>query len=380
MSLGIGFGAFAQGLSNGLNAGIKLGTAFKARQTQNDRQKTIDEAKKEYDAANPVQQPGTADQPGIGAQPGAAAAPAQPRQSFEEFLYKTKMPKIIDGLVASGDLEGAEKYRKWTEDRNERGFMKSFGNALSAWQAGASSGDYSRFADSAVDLLNKGNYGIKADGYDFIKDSDGKTTGLTFNLNDGKTKFKHTFNSIDDAAKFLAAQGDPAARVKLWQDEQKKATDLKAKVAEKQIDNQLGIKRDAAKEDRAQTNRLELQERKADDQLRLEATKKKGGTVQANAEYKARALRENGFSEEEVRDLMPSILGVEQNRKGVSMSERVRMTRQTLMQNDMAFATLKPEQQEAKIRRIIEADDLIAKSMQPERKQSAPQSPPPVYR
>lgn len=300
---GIGFGAFAQGLTGGLQTGLKLGKQFKEAKIQNANEAAIKDAKVDYDkqiADNVLTQAGQA--PGIGEPFDVDAANAKAKESvgsFTDFLYQKKMPQIIDTLVQNGDIAGAEKMRKWADDGKERKFMENFGKVLGGWAAGRSSGDYTPFADQAVKLLNSGNYGITADGYDFVKDGDGNTTGLTFNLKDkdGKT-FAHTFNSIDDAAQFIAAQGSPTSRFKQWQAEQDAAIKLKTKQGEAAI----GLGKDVAVEGVKQKGRLELQDRKADDQLRLEATKNKSGTIkdQQTDDYVMGLLKARGFGDEEV--------------------------------------------------------------------------------
>lgn len=299
---GIGFGAFAQGLTGGLQAGLKLGKQFKEAKTRNATEGAIKEAKADYDkdiADKVLTQAGQ--QPGIGEPFDAegAAKKAREENPFMDFLYQKKLPQITGALVEAGDLDGAEKWRKWGADAKERKFMEGFGKVLGGWAAGRSSGDYTPFADQAVKLLNGGNYGLSAKSYDFVKDGDGNTTGLTFHLKDkdGKT-FDHTFNSIDEAAQFISAQASPTSRFKQWQSEQEAAIKLKTEQGKAAI----GLGKDVALEGVKQKGRLELQDRKADDDLRRDAVKAKSGTIkdQQTDEYVMGLLKTRGFGDEEV--------------------------------------------------------------------------------
>lgn len=317
MAYGLG-GSFGGGFASGLLAGAKVGQAFRGNlDTYNTNQARKDElakAKTDYDSTvseDVMQQAGqqaASEQPGLDKPFDAAAASEKAKKkvgSFTDFLYNQKMPQIVDSLVAKGDLAGAETLRKWADDGKERSFMKEFGKTLGSWNSGKATGDYTAFADSAVNLLNKGNYGTTATGYDFVKDSDGKTTGLTFNLKDADGKeASHTFNSMDEAASFLAAQGAPESRVKQWMAQQDAATKLKSKIGEKQIETQYGIIKDNATEDNKQKNRKEMQGIKADDALRLEATKGKDAAnkEQQTNEYIIGMLKERGFGDDAVNE------------------------------------------------------------------------------
>lgn len=315
MAFGIG-GSFGGGFASGLMAGAKVGQAFSGAMdtynTNQERKAQIEAAKKDYDGAvseDVMQQAGqqaASEQPGLEKPFDAAAANEKAKKkvgSFTDFLYNQKMPQIVDALVAKGDLAGAETMRKWGEDGKERAFMTNFGKTLGEWNAGKASGDYSGFAESAVSLLNKGNYGMTATGYDLVKDNEGNTTGLTFKLKneDGK-EISHTFNSMDEAASFIAAQGSPQNRVKQWQSQQEAAANFKAKIATKQAEAQIGIAKDNAVEDNKQKNREKMQGIKADDDLRLEANKNKGSAnkEQQKDEYAINLLRERGFGDDEV--------------------------------------------------------------------------------
>lgn len=343
MSFGIGFGAFAQGLSGGLQQGISLGKAFKGIKADNAKQKAIEDAKGEYDKTvsdTVTQQAGQADP----SQPfDTEAATAQAKQkigSFTDFLYKQKMPQIIDSMVANGDIQGAETMRKWSEDTKERKFMDSFGKTLGNWAVGQSSGDYEPFAKSAVDLLNNGDYGMTATGYELVKDKDGKATGLTFNLKQGDKEIKHTFNSIDDAAQFLSAQGSPANRVKQWQASQDAAQKLKAETTKERIKASIGIGKEVAVENVKQGNRVALEDRKTENDLWKNAASasSQDPKVRAAASTKAQILREAGYGDDQINKWMPALLGIrEETRQAMSGDDLVKFAMETLSKTDEAY-------------------------------------------
>lgn len=310
---GLGFGAFAAGLTSGVNAGIKLGNAWQAKKERDAKQDAINVAKTDYDNAvseNVMQQAGEQAQTGIDSPFDAAAATTKAKQkvgSFTDYLYKTAMPGIIDKMVEGGDINGAEVMRKWADDGKERAFMADFGKTLGAWNASKASGDYSPFADSAVKLLNSGNYGMTATGYDLVKDSDGKTTGMTFKLKDQDGKeFTHTFNSMDDAAGFIAGQGAPQTRVKQWMAQQDQANKFKATVATKQAEAQIGLNSKLTEEQLKQRGRERLIEMKGDQSMREIAASKKDAVnkEQATNDYVMGLLNSRGFDDDQLNQYL----------------------------------------------------------------------------
>ncbi len=368
MSFGIGFGAFTQGMSQGLGTGMKLRGAYDAKQLRDQRQATIDTAKKEYDKSIDAE---VATQPGIAPEQARSNATSKVG-SFTDYLYGTAMPKLIDTYTQNGDLQGAETMRKWSADAKERKFMDSFGKTLGYWAAGNSSGDYTGFADSAVKLLNDGGYGIKATGYDLVKDGEGKTTGLTFKLKDGDNEFSHTFNSIDEAAKFLSAQGAPANRVKQWQAEQEAATKLKADVAKETMKAKVGLGKELAVEDAKQKGRIDLQKQKADDALHLEATKGKGSATKEEQtnEYVMGLLKQKGFSDDEVNNYLSNkYLGG--YRKGKSPQE---FAQQIVLEmaKDPMNAGVKPEVLQQKAQALVDIAVTLGNANSPQSKPAAP--------
>lgn len=395
MAFGIG-GSFGGGFASGLLAGAKVGQAFNgALDTYNTNQERKDQiagAKKDYDSTiseDVMQQAGEQaanEQPGISAPFDAAAANEKAKKkvgSFTDYLYTQKMPQIVDALVAKGDIAGADALRKWSDDGKERAFMKDFGKTLGDWHAGQSTGNYTSFADSAVKMLNKGNYGMTATGYDFVKNSDGKTTGLTFNLKDADGKeSSHTFNSMDEAAQFVAAQGAPETRVKQWIAQQDAATKLKATIATKQVDAQIGIAKDTAVEGVKQKGRLDLQDRKADDAMRLEATKGKSGAnkEQQTNDYVIGMLKERGFNDDDVNNYIAGKYLGESYRKGKSPQEYAQQLLLDLSKDPMnsgkTLGELKIQAQG-----IMDiTNELGGKNAKPPRTPAAPSSNLPVYR
>lgn len=323
MALGLGFGSFASGLSTGLGTGQDLANTFQAGRDSRERRKAYSGAKDDYNAriqANVDQQKAASD-PNVKFDEKAAKQMAEQAEgSWEQNLYSQYMPQIIDVFVKQGDLKSADTLQQWADDKKERQFMKQFGKTLGYWEAGRASGDYEQFGKSAVDLLNRGNYdGIKANGYEIHKNSDGQATGISFNLEEGGVERQHTFNTLDEAASFFMSQGSPLNKVQQWQ-AQREAAD---KLQSKSLEASIGLGSDISLERERQAGRMGLEAFKHDSQMQRDAANNRGSQskIQQDFEFMSNVLAESGFSEEEIRAYVPAMLKIGEYRKGKSPQE-----------------------------------------------------------
>jgi|LSQX01.1.fsa_nt_gb hypothetical protein len=323
MALGLGFGSFASGLSTGLGTGQDLANTFQVGRDRRERRKAYSGAKDDYNAriqANVDQQKAASDPNVKFDEKSAKQLAEQAEGSWEQNLYGQYMPNIIDVFVKQGDLESADTLQKWSEDKKERQFMKQFGRTIGYWEAGRASGDYEQFGKGAVDLLNRGNYdGIKANGYEIHKNSEGQATGISFNLEDGGVERQHTFNTLDEAANFLMSQGSPLNKAQQWQ-AQREAAD---KLQSKRIESAIGLGSDISLERERQSGRMDVENLKHDNQMQRDASTNRGSQskVQQDFEFMSNVLAESGFSEEEIRAYVPAMLKIGEYRKGKSPQE-----------------------------------------------------------
>lgn len=394
-NFGIGLGAFVDGFNKGWNIGENITSGIRRNKSMQARKKITDEAKGEYDMAvadDVLTQAGQAD-PNQAFDVEGAAKASRKKTSFTDFLYKEKMPQIIDAMAEAGDLEGAQSMSKWAEDRRERKVMDGFGRALGHWSAGKSSGNYEPFAKSAMDLLNDGGYDIKATGYDLVKDDQGNTTGLSFSLKQGDNEYKHTFNSIDEAASFLSSNLSPQNRVKQWESERKAAQDLTAK----RIEANIGLGKELAVEGVKQQGRVQLEGVKHGNNVSLDDHKtgnelwknaasanSEDPRVRAAASTKAQILRESGYGEEQINKWMPALLGVrEDQRQAMSDDDLVRFAMEALAKTDEEYMDGDQATKQRLVGDFIRAFRDQARSIAPQSPApglGAPQQPAPIPR
>ena len=359
-NFGIGLGAFADGFARGY--GIRR--QMKRDKREEDQFKREDEMRQSFADARSAYDSKIADdvltqagqlQPGQEFDAEAAKRNAEGKiGSFTDFVYQHQLPKIIDTAVANGDLQTAEMLQKWGNDKNERKRTELFGSALNDFYAGQSSGDYTAFADKAMKLLNDGGYGTKATGYEFVKDGDGNTAGVTFNLKDGDKEYSHTFNSMQDVGEFLAGQADPRTRVQMFQSQAEAASKFKSEMAKEQGKAQIGLSKDVALEDHKHANRLQLEAAKS---------KEGGSKIQQDFEYMSGLLRDNGFSDEEIKAYIPAMLKIGEHRKGRSPEEFAQQITLELAKDPM-MARKSPEEIAARARQLVEIAQSVAKGGQ----------------
>lgn len=353
-NFGIGLGAFADGFARGvgIRRQMNISKAEERKLKQDEaKQEAFGRAKSEYDALSAGGQP---DANGVQAFPVGESGAPQPKPqkfaSFTDYLYSQALPKIIDETIAAGDLKGAEDLRKWGEDEKERKFIDGFGKTLNAFAAGQSDGNYEPFAQQTMDLLNKGGYGVKATGFEMVKDGGGNQVGIKFNLKDGDREYSHTFNSMEEAGNFIAGQGDPRMRVKLFQSQVDSASKFKQKMAEEEGKARIGLGKDLALEDAKQTNRL---------QVIAANSKQNGSKTQQEFEYMQGVLKANGFSDEEIRAYTPAMLKIGEYRKGRSPEEYAQQLVLELSKDPMM--SQKPiEEIKAKAMQLLELSQSLA--------------------
>jgi hypothetical protein len=243
--------------------------------------------------------------------------------SVDDFYVKNVVPKIAETYLKQGNIEQAEKWNSWAEQKNTKAGMKHWTKALQAGQMG----DFKAYADNMVKAYNTPGYyddGLEADGYDLVKDKEGNTTGMTLNLRNTSTgeKFAQTIKGQEDMVKMGIGLLDPANAFKTTQAAVTAAQNTRAKAAE----GDLKFKRDVYRDDRKGERQAINQEQKdasAIDRLSL------GKELDARNQKAAITLRAQAG---------------DMYKKGASPEEVRRMLHQKRL-GDFSYSRLKPEEQ-----------------------------------
>ncbi len=339
-----GYGA--NGLIQGIQAGNMLVDAYYRGQENKDRAEIknvmaegLDSAKAQRQGAidsnvqvgaeagadNAMTMPTYADAKGTkyGSEAEARGAAEKNAPSVDDFYVKNVVPKIAETYLKQGNIEQAEKWNSWAEQKNTKDGMKHWTKALQAGQMG----DFKSYADNMVKAYNTPGYyddGLEADGYDLVKDKEGNTTGMTLNLRNKSTgeKFAQTIQGQEDMVRMGIGLLDPANAFKTTQ-----AAVTAAKANRTKADEgELKFKRDVYRDERKGERQAQQQEQKdasAIDRLSL------GKDLDARNQKAAITLRAQAG---------------DMYKKGASPEEVRRMLHQKRL-GDFSYSRMKPEEQ-----------------------------------
>lgn len=116
----------------------------------------------------------------------AAAEKAAPSEM--EFMEKALVPKMRQAYLDRGDIEMADKWGKWAEERDNKAAMKEWANAYRAAQMG----NIEKAADHVFNLYKRYDDGITPLSKEVVKDKDGNITGFNVRLKTDATGEERT--------------------------------------------------------------------------------------------------------------------------------------------------------------------------------------------
>lgn len=322
----------------------------------------------------------------------AAADKATP--DVMQFMSKTLVPRMQQAYIEQGNVEMADAWGKWAEERDNKAAMKEWAGAFRAAQMG----NFEKAADHVFELYKRYDDGITPLSKTTVKDDQGDVTGFNVKLKreatgeeydqfiDKKsltemglsalspqamfeTQFKRQ-QSADEAAAKAKAEAVTAQR-NLQIDNYKAERDNRYAKGLKQVDNQYQAERDI----RQQNNAIE----KLTIEKQLEAANA-STKVRREVGAKVDALRGAGYGEEFINGVLPSLLGVGEYKKAMSPEDAKLKIRGELMSNDRAFQKMTEEQRAAEVGRVMEFVYGKPTTTPRANSQATPPSSPPVWR
>lgn len=259
--------------------------------------------------------------------------------SIMDFMAKTMVPRMQQALVEQGDIEKAEAWGKWAEDRQNKRHMQEWAKAYTA----AQSGNMERAADHVFNLYKDFDDGVTPVSKEVVKDKAGNVTGFNVKLKDDSTgEVRSQFISPQNIVEMGLSGLSPVA---MFEQAYKRQNEASALAAKARIDAQNDARtaareeardvRTAARED-ARDERRAAREAKAEEVkhgYRLEelATKEEleaaGITTKEKAKVKAKVdiLRESGVSPEAIKELLPHMVGGDGYKRSTSPEEARRL-------------------------------------------------------
>lgn len=364
-NFGIGVGAFAQGLTQGMQLGNQINTArdqYQVRKAHREgmanaktaRQSAIDELVQVGagpNASNTMTMPTYQVEGQSFADEGSARKAAESRVgSVTDFFYQNEAPKIADLYMEQGDVEKAETWRKWIQDKN---VQKGFQYGVRAFQA-ASMGDDETAIKNMVKMYNQPGYfedGSKATGYKPVKGKDGSTIGYAITVKDaqgnenvlnvekGEGMLRAMMPFVDPKSVYEAGWAEITAernaRLKAVQEDMKFKRDIYRDDRRALSQRDLAAQRDAASLDRTVIGK------------QMDSANKT-----AAVDAKVAALKKAGYSDAFINEALPAMLGIGEYKKAAAPEEVRRMLHQARLSSDRSYARKSPQEQAA----VIEQD------------------------
>lgn len=365
-NFGIGVGAFADGMRNGLDMGRTLKKVRQEKEIEQIREGGISDAQRARNANIDSQIKTVPAQGGIGPisyqvgdqsyssrDEARRAASANAPDPIDIFI-RDNVPKLQEAYIKQGNLEMAEYWRQFSEDRRGKDYMKNWTKAFMLGQAG----DFDQSAKTMGGLLNSLDLGVTYQGHEVTKDGDGNATGFTMKVkNDETGKVTEMPMTLESYMEFVQ-MNNPQAFAESMYNQQMEANRARLEDAKAE-----------RKYNREQSGRIEIETLRS--QLR-------DAVEQRKFDRNINALRQAGYSEEFINRALPSLLGVNSEgpyRKSASPEETARMLLQERMK-DRQFTRKTPEEQQEIIRRDMQNIlDAAAPFMRAQPQASAPSAP-----
>lgn len=375
-NFGIGLGAFAQGLTQGISAGKQLRDLADQNKIRSAQKEGMAAAKQARSAAidglietgsgpnadNTMTVPTykVGDQ-SFSDQASARKAAEGQVGGLAEFYQKVAAPKIYEQLLEV-DPEKAAKWKDWNDNEQVKEGQRHWAAAI----AKANAGDFDGFGQSLMKAYNTRGYfedGTKVTKWDTMRDDQGNITGvnLTFKGPDGK-EFQQSVNGAEDAYRVGSYMLSPENVFKYaWAEHQ---SAQKAKLESAKEDRKF--QRDVFRDDRKAANQRELQTQRDNSAMERTVTGKQMDAAAKTDQFnrKVEALKTAGYSPEWINQNLPSIMGIGEFKKPADPTEVRRMLHQSRLQSDFNYGR-KPQ---AEQQQIIDQDMKLIYGDQPQKK------------
>lgn len=363
-NFGIGVGAFAQGLSSGIDTGAKLHGLMQQGKLRKARESGMADAKAARQSAiDGLVQVGSASSPdgqmtmptyqvgdqSYGDETSARKAAEGRVGSLDEFYSKVAAPKIYEQYLEI-DPEKAEAWRAWNEAKEVKRGQKHWAQAVMK----ANMGDFDGFGQELVKAYNTRGYfedGTKVKDWKTIKDDKGNITGaqFTFKGPDGK-EFTQVVNGMEDAYRLGAFMLSPENAFNTGWSEIQAAKKAQLDMAKED----MKFRRNVALEDRKEVGRVNRQQMQNDAAMERTVTSRQMDAANKTAavDAKVAALKKAGYPDAFINEALPAMLGIGEYKKAAAPEEVRRMLHQARLSADYNYSRKTPQEQAA----IIEQD------------------------
>lgn len=305
--------------------------------------------------------------PATPAAPAAAQPAAQPAQMKSDpvarstYIQKHMAQKAQEYFLSVGDMESAEKYGKYAETLAGKQAIKAWADAKSATDIDTRADRFGKYYTDHV------NDGVDYAGHKILTKEDGTQVAVV-SLKDKRTGKTSEMELTDEKMVQLGDAWNPAAVFKDEQTRAAAAASQKAKIGEKVLESKLkmgeekykadrldareGIKAENAKDLEATKGRQKLSELSLKGQIDAQNV---GEKAKAELTAKTTALKDAGYTDEEIKPMVPMLLKVGEYKKMTDPAERRAIIGTELMKSDPTFSRASAEEQKARIDKAMSA-------------------------
>lgn len=367
-NFGIGVGALAKGINQGMTLGRQIKSARNENEINDIRTEGLQAAQdqRKQDINSRVEGQGLRGAPDTGFMSEAASGFKVGDQSFKtrdsakeaasgdvggvmDYFMRDTAPKIAERYVAQGDIEKAEAWNTWVKDRRSQQAVEQWGKSYTAAQTGDWDSAAKGFGEYYTNFINDN---VDYVGHETLSDGDGNVTGFNITLKDNDTG-KNTQMPLNvDQLVNLGMSQNPQQLFESAYQQQVAASQQRAEVA--------AGDREAARDYQYESRGAERDQQYSLEEITArEQAKSAYSQDETNQDYQANVniLKGAGFSDAQIRDLTPRILGISNTRAAASDTDLRSTALKTLTDDYMGrreFNALSPEEQEEKISALVE--------------------------
>lgn len=279
-----------------------------------------------------------------------ATAPRSDPAARSTYIQKHMAQKAQDYFLSIGDMESAEKYGKYAETLAGKQAIKAWADAKTAPDIDTRADRFGRYYTDHV------NDGVDYAGHKILTKEDGTQVAVV-SLKDKATGKTSEMELTDDKMMQLGDAWNPAAVFKSEQAKAAATAATAAKTGEKVLESKLRMREEAYKADRIDDREIKKGQQKLSEiSLRgqIEA-QNVGEKAKAELTAKTDALKAAGYTEEEIKPLVPILLKAGEFKKETSPAERRAIIGTELMKSDPSFNRASAEEQKAKIDKAMSA-------------------------
>lgn len=304
MGIGMGLGAFVEGMDRGMAMRERMDARNERRANKKALSAIDTEAKTAYDEA-------------------VKSGDAQ-ENSYDDFWMKYALPKRTAELMRQGEIDQARALKEWGESDAAKSGGKLFASALLKAQTGDAGGALDD-AISAAKIKGYMDHGYELKSKDEIKDGDGNLVGYRLTVTNGEGEEFQQDVAPADVAKVVATFVNPEAAFQSQMDASAKKT---------------------AKDEEEKARQTKRGEEMSDYEAKKEIDKK----------YKDPAEDLKTFEEKEL---------IKKRVAAPSADEEYQKAYKTQLENDITFAGKSPEEQDAIIKGVLERAKAFSGSATP---------------